>query len=75
MALASAIAEGDTEVVFIGLEPMPQQAETLFPDDDWTGLSSPVERRKRQNRMNQRSYSEYFTTPAVPFTGFTRNCH
>ena len=45
--------------VTITLTTMPQQAKMLCPDDDWTGKSSPAERRKRQNRLNQREYREY----------------
>ncbi len=28
---------------------------TINPGDDWSGLTDPVERRKRQNRVNQRA--------------------
>lgn len=38
---------------------MPQQAEVLVPEDDWTGKSSAAERRKLQNRLNQRAYSKF----------------
>lgn len=43
----------------IPLSSMPQQAEVLAPEDDWTGLSSPAARRKLQNRLNQRAYSKF----------------
>ncbi|KAK9386038.1 hypothetical protein V1515DRAFT_616762 [Lipomyces mesembrius] len=36
-----------------------QRTDMLAPEDDWTGLSSPEERRRLQNRLNQRAYSEY----------------
>ncbi|KAL1968694.1 hypothetical protein VTN77DRAFT_1520 [Rasamsonia byssochlamydoides] len=35
---------------------MSQQVHALDPDDDWTGRSDQVERRRRQNRLNQRAY-------------------
>ncbi|KAL1966186.1 hypothetical protein VTN77DRAFT_4738 [Rasamsonia byssochlamydoides] len=40
----------------ISFERMAQQAEVRTPEDDWTGLSNPAERRKLQNRLNQRAY-------------------
>ncbi|OXN03096.1 hypothetical protein CDV58_07959 [Aspergillus fumigatus] len=35
---------------------MPQQAGVRTPQDDWTGVIDPKERRKLQNRVNQRLY-------------------
>jgi hypothetical protein len=32
--------------------------EVIFPDDDWTGLSNASARRRLQNRLNQRAYSQ-----------------
>ncbi|EEU45340.1 uncharacterized protein NECHADRAFT_40803 [Fusarium vanettenii 77-13-4] len=38
------------------LESMPQQLRARHVGDDWTGVTSPAERRKRQNRIHKRAY-------------------
>lgn len=43
----------------IPLASMPQQAGVRTPQDDWTGVIDPKERRKLQNRVNQRLYRAY----------------
>lgn len=50
--------ECDGSVTAIKLGQMPQQSEVREPDDDWTGLNDPKARRKLQNRLNQRLWSE-----------------
>ncbi|KAH6885362.1 hypothetical protein B0T10DRAFT_530957 [Thelonectria olida] len=35
---------------------MPQLSELRTPDDDWTGKTKAEDRRRRQNRLNQRTY-------------------
>lgn len=40
----------------IELHDMEQAAKAEFPEDDWTGVSNQVLRRKLQNRVNQRLY-------------------
>lgn len=42
----------------VTFEPMAQQLDVRSPGDDWTGVTSSKERRKLQNRLNQRLYSE-----------------
>lgn len=62
-----ALNERDTNEsgnVSILLELMPQQHGIRHPEDDWTGLSNPVERRKLQNRIHQRAYSKYCYWPS-----------
>ncbi|RTE68704.1 hypothetical protein BHE90_016917 [Fusarium euwallaceae] len=39
----------------IVLQRMPQQVLAQTPAEDWTGVTSTAERRKRQNRLNKRS--------------------
>ncbi|KAH8684065.1 hypothetical protein BGZ61DRAFT_519676 [Ilyonectria robusta] len=40
----------------VTLELMPRQLEAKAFGDDWTGVTSTAERRKRQNRLHQRAY-------------------
>lgn len=40
------------------LERMPQQSGLLGAEDDWTGVTNAAARRRVQNRINQRAYSE-----------------
>lgn len=44
-----------TRTIGIPVERMPQQLLAQTSADDWTGLASAAERRKRQNRLNKRS--------------------
>ncbi|KAK3934274.1 hypothetical protein QBC46DRAFT_400251 [Diplogelasinospora grovesii] len=39
--------------VCVGIHPLP---DAWDPGDDWTGVTSTAERKKRQNRLNQRAY-------------------
>ena len=52
------LEEIDAVVPSVSLGRMPQQAHVLNLQDDWTGKSSSAERRRLQNRLNQRAYSE-----------------
>lgn len=38
---------------------MPQRAEVQVASDDWTGQTDPAERRKRQNRLHQRTLRKF----------------
>jgi hypothetical protein len=40
----------------VSIERMPQCWHALNEGDDWTGVTSTVERRKRQNRLNSRAF-------------------
>lgn len=35
---------------------MPQLEHLWTPEDDWTGVSDRIHRRRLQNRLNQRAY-------------------
>lgn len=49
----------------IHLAHMPQQAHVWKPDDDWTGVMDPKERRRLQNRQNQRKWRMLILKPQV----------
>ncbi|KAH7008976.1 hypothetical protein EDB80DRAFT_777452 [Ilyonectria destructans] len=49
-------SESTSELPVAELDLMPQQLEVIDPADDWTGVTSARERRRRQNRLNQRTY-------------------
>ncbi|KIX97444.1 uncharacterized protein Z520_06896 [Fonsecaea multimorphosa CBS 102226] len=40
----------------IALRQMPQLAEAVEQDDDWTGVTNAAVRRRRQNRLNSRAF-------------------
>ncbi len=40
----------------VTLTRMPQQLNIVGQHEDWTGVSSPLMRRKQQNRIHQRLY-------------------
>ncbi|RAH58400.1 hypothetical protein BO85DRAFT_468117 [Aspergillus piperis CBS 112811] len=40
----------------VTLRPMPQLEHLWTPEDDWTGVSDRIHRRRLQNRLNQRAY-------------------
>lgn len=47
----------------IELVQMGKRTEARGAEDNWTGLSNAAERRKLQNRLSQRRYSEYLLLP------------
>lgn len=59
MVMAGIASDDDVQnTIPITLLQTEVQKAALFPNDDWTGISSSAERRKRQNRMNQRKHRE-----------------
>ena len=42
----------------VELATLPHQAQIRTPDEDWAGVTDPVERKRLQNRLNQRLYSK-----------------
>jgi hypothetical protein len=51
---------GNMTLPTVLLGQMPQQLEVRSVEEDWTGLTDAAERRRLQNRLNQRIYSEYY---------------
>lgn len=49
----------------VELVQMPQLAEAVDSQDDWTGLTDPAARRKRQNRLNVRAHRKYILSCGV----------
>lgn len=41
-------------------------ADLMKPDEDWRTLANASERRKIQNRLAQRAYSEFYQPPTLP---------
>jgi hypothetical protein len=58
MANIQSHSAGPQEHQALVLDLMPQQREVRAPDEDWTGVTSAAERRKLQNRLNNRAWSE-----------------
>lgn len=54
----------------IELVSMSQRDNVRMPEDDWTGITSPAERRKLQNRLSQRRYSRCPTCSLIGQTIF-----
>ncbi|OBT98419.1 hypothetical protein VE01_03082 [Pseudogymnoascus verrucosus] len=50
------VAGEEAMTPMIPLVQMRQQAMISVSEEDWVGITDPVERRKRQNRINQRLY-------------------
>jgi hypothetical protein len=44
--------------IFDSLQRVRPLPEVWTPVDDWTGITSQVERKRRQNRLNQRAWRE-----------------
>lgn len=53
------------DIPIIPLVRMPQQIVARGPEDDWTGITNPLERRKLQNRLNQRAHRESSSVPQL----------
>lgn len=51
----------------IELVQMGKRTEERGAGENWTGLSDAAERRKLQNRLSQRRYSEYLPLPISIF--------
>jgi hypothetical protein len=72
----TSLDQGIESPLVIPVAAMPQRIEVLYPDEDWTGVTSPAARRKLQNRLNQRAYSQFFRPiPHVLSSFYIWICH
>lgn len=54
---------GATELPALNTRVVVPEVEFIHSTDDWSGITSAAERRRRQNRLNQRTWREHTPSP------------